>query len=143
MLGDEESDRPVLSIKGDQYLCDWGSTEGNTERNTEKIYCIDIDIKKSIKREDFPTDWIPIPNSGAKLFLRFTNIMQTAQSRRLPGSNVGSVAARVEDFSLLLKKYNTAKCSIKIGHSLQPGELRPISWESNCSYPPGLLDCSD
>jgi len=74
-----------MMISGNQYLCDWGSKE--------RIYCVTIDVHKSVQKADF-TQKLPVV-SGEALAISFSEIEQ-----------VGEVAPTVRSFLLIVKPQN-------------------------------------
>ena len=98
-----------------QYLCTWGTTE--------RLYCITLNIRKSVEPADFPLDsTAPIPGSGGRLKIRYTGV--TSESLAPP---------RVDSFSLSLEIHTTKSCTIRIA-ILTPEHQYIHKWEESPTH---------
>jgi len=66
----EHADKRMM-ISGNQYLCDWGSKE--------RIYCVTIDLHKSVQTADFAQNLPVVSGCGEALAISFFDIEQVGE----------------------------------------------------------------
>ena len=89
---------PHVTIDGYQYFCAWG--------NTERIYCVDVEIKKGVHGSDLFADWKPIPGCGGIWSISFFNVNVR--------ETIGEANSELQDFWVRLQKANSPTCRLQM-----------------------------
>ena len=89
---------PHVTIHGYQYFCAWG--------RTQRIFCVDVEIKKGVQESDLFAHWEPIPGCGGRCSISFFNVNVQEIT--------GEANSELQDFWVRLQNTSAPTCRLQM-----------------------------